>query len=746
MATVIEKVKRDMCTGCGACKNICPVDAISMQMNKEGFIYPVIDYSKCVNCGKCVNTCPVHEPKYKNKKNPECLAVWAKDEIRMKSASGGVFSAFAEYVLENGGYICGAAWADEWAVEHIVGNSEEDLDKIRNSKYVQSDIANSYKEIKNLLSQKEMVLFCGTPCQVAGLYAYLEHKEYKNLYTMDLVCHGVPSPKVLRKYVKEKFADKPIKNIDFRAKDVYGWCSSITVTFEDGEVYRDTHDRDIFYRAFLPCIALRKSCEQCPFSKLPRQGDLTIGDFWGIDRYNPQLNDRKGTSVVLVNNNQGKKILNLIEGKISVKERVPMEYAVHINKTIEKPFKAHYGRKHFFQSLDILPLEKLVTNSIENHYDVGVVGLWYGFNYGSILTYYALYEVLKQYGYDPFMMAKPSKMWLEKYADKQSLAGRFIYPRCNVMNYRNHDYDWNMMNNHCDAFIVGSDVVWNYEICGREAGSFFFLDWVKDSKKKIAYASSFGQGYNAPAEVQAKDKYYFKKFDAVAVREQEAVDICAEKFQVHADMVLDPVFLCDKEIYYRIARSQKKIQQSIMAYILGANIEKRNILVKMSEKLGLNLRIYANPNNETRGKEILQLPIVEGANVENWLADMMNCEYFIGDSFHGLCFALIFQKKFVCVVNKDISGLVRFTNLLRICGLEDRLVYTDTSEEKIFEIMTQEIDYVEVFSRLEPYLSYSENWLKTVLAKPKEIQYGDSEKMYELEERINEICKKYLTN
>lgn len=744
MCNVNRNVPKHICTGCCTCQSTCPVDAISMKADREGFLYPIVDNEKCIKCEICSKKCPVLNPQYTNTDKPRCIATFANDDIRLKSASGGIYAAFAEKILEQDGYICGAVYKSDWSVEHIVGNTLDVLEKTRNSKYVQSNAGLVYRDVEKLLENGKKVLFSGTPCQVAGLYAFLDYKKYNNLFTMDLICHGVPSHKVLRKYLNENYGNKSIKNIDFRAKDYYGWSTEMTVEFDDGDIYRNTHDKDTFYQSFLPCLALRKSCETCIFSKLPRQGDISIGDFWGIDRYKPELNDKKGTSVVLVNNKKGAKIVNIISDMLNTIEDVPIEYALKVNKTIAAPFKAHFGRKHFFLSLDILPMEKLIDHAMNNHYDVGIAGLWYGFNYGSILTYYALYETIKQFGLDPFLLAKPYKLWTERYADVNSIAGKFIYPRCNVMNYRQHDNDWLMMNNHCDAFLVGSDVVWNYEVCGRESGAFFFLDFVQDNKKKIAYASSFGQSYNTPFNEHEKNKYYMQKFDAVSVREMQAVEICRDKFHVKADMVLDPVFLCDRQKYDAIADSiSLSPSRKIMAYILGPNIKKRNLLLNISADKKTPICMYANPNNMEVCKEIMQLPITNDTSVEYWLYDLKNCDLYIGDSFHGLCFSLIFKKNFICVVERNVAGLVRFTNLLSICGLEDRLVFSDEPYQKIKEILNRDINYEEVDKRLEKYIEFSKKWLENALKEPKSFTYGLEDRVFELEKKLNELYSRH---
>ena len=718
----IYNVTEDKCSGCGLCKNICPVDAISMVENSEGFIYPHIDMGKCINCGKCLRYCPVENPEYNNNKNPECHAIYANDDIRMKAASGGIFSAFAEKVIKEGGVAAGAAYGENFSVEFKMAETLEELEPLKSSKYVQGDAKYIYRDVKEKLLAGKTVLFGGCPCQVAALYKFLEDTNLDNLYTMDIICHGVPSPKVFRKYLDENFKEKHIYKIDFRDKTVYGWSTEMNIYFDDKTVFRKLHTQDAYYNAFLPCMSLRKSCSKCRFSVLPRQGDITIGDFWGIDHFDKSLNDRKGTSVVLVNNKKGRSILKQCS-QLWVRDVVtPIDEALRVNKTIIQPFKPHPARKRFFENLDKCPLDILVKKCSTHHYDIGIVGLWYGLNYGSILTYYALYKVVNDMGFDAIMVNKPNELWISRYIDRNTIANKFIYENCYVSNVRDTRDDWEELNDHCDAFIVGSDVVWNYQICGEQSHQFFFLDFVDDKKKKIAMASSFGSGYNAPEDERILDGYYLQKFDYVGVREKEGVDICKTKFNVEASRVMDPVFLCDKKYYLQFADKVNLQSKApfLAAYILGPDQEKYNIVKKVSGMLDCNIEIIENPNTPGKLEKILGAKPLPTPSVEEWLSYIKNCEFFVGDSFHGLCFSLICNKPFLIAVNSNVSGMARFTTLLGMVGLQDRLFITDKDNiSKIDDIINKKIDYTIVNKILENSSRESYEWLLNALKSEK---------------------------
>lgn len=736
------------CTGCSACNNICPVKAIVMKENRDGFLYPVIDKEKCTGCGLCTKTCPVNNPQYRNLDKPECMAVVGKDEVREHSASGGVFAVLAEHMLKKKGFICGAAFQKDFSVGHriVSGSNEKELMTLRGTKYVQSDMNTCYADTKELLENDGMVLFSGLPCQVAGLYAYLG-KEYDELYTIDLLCHGVPSYKVFRQYVHDKFPGKEISSLNFRDKRNFSWSSNMSIEFTDGTIYRNDHAHDSFYRAFLSGMAVRESCSSCPFSKLPRQGDLTIGDFWGISNYRPDLNDSKGTSVMLINNEKGSKLFSHVFQQFKKTESMPLEYAIKGNPPIISPFRMHPARTRFFNGLGVKKFDVLVEEARRFHFDVAIVDLWYGINYGSILTAYALYEVVKTFGLEPVMLYKPAELWNEKFEKRDSIAGAFIYKRCNVSNPRRDRFDWRNLNDNIDSFIVGSDVVWNYDICGKGSGYFFFLDFVNDDKRKISYASSFGSGYNAPEDVRAHAEYYLKKFDYVSVRETEAVRICRGKFGVEATQVLDPVFLCDRTVYEQdAAQSEVDIKEAyIFAYILGPNKVKNAVLSRVEKILRKKVVLTVNPNELEKCRKLADRPATDAISVEDWLKYIQNCDYFVGDSFHGLCFSLIFHKQFVIAIDRNMASKGRFISLLSMLGMENRIVYQNEAESRLQEVINSKIDYDMVEKELQRLKAESMNWLRSSLFNVKTINYTDGEILRaEMDERFRILQERIM--
>lgn len=363
--TVLKIVKEKNCSGCGACEQLCPTKAIHLEANREGFLVPELDMDKCVNCGLCLKKCTSHNPVYKNRSLPDCYAVMAFDEIRKISSSGGMFTIAAQYVLKQGGVVCGAAYRKDFSVEHILVDKEEELVKLRGSKYIQSYASAVFPEIKRRLENWQMVLFTGMPCQVAGLYAYLG-KEYNNLYTMDLLCHGITSYKVFEKYHQDVLDGKRLIRLEFKEKEPWGWHAGVNAYFEEGGKYSKPAEIDPYYIAYLNSISKNHTCATCMSNRLPRQGDITMGDFWGIGRHDGDMHDGKGTSVVLINNEKGNYLFEQLQENIYRSKREPLEVAIRGNHIIREPYKLHKNRNSFFEYFDSLKFTKLALGCRQN--------------------------------------------------------------------------------------------------------------------------------------------------------------------------------------------------------------------------------------------------------------------------------------------------------------------------------------------------------------------------------------------
>ena len=348
------------CCGCTACQQICPVQCIVMTSDEEGFLYPKINEGQCIGCQKCEAVCPIQTPPLVKGKTQTYVGYAKNEKIRRRSSSGGIFSLAAEYVLKRGGAVFGAAFDDALAVHHICVESEEDLDKLRGSKYVQSSLENTYAQAEEYLIDGRWVLFSGTACQIAGLKNYLG-KEYDRLLTIDVLCHGVPSPKIWKLYLEEQERKHhgKITSIQFRDKRL-GWkLYSIRILFADGGEYAVPFPDDVFMNMFLANIDLRPACHDCRFKEFPRVSDMTIGDCWGIENYMPEMDDDKGTSLFMVHSPKGERILEAIREDLAVKE-AELNRFLSGDADLRKSVDMHPNRKKYWagvyrgESLDVL--------------------------------------------------------------------------------------------------------------------------------------------------------------------------------------------------------------------------------------------------------------------------------------------------------------------------------------------------------------------------------------------------------
>lgn len=365
------KDKKD-CMGCYACSSICPESCISMDSDSEGFWYPKVNYDKCIKCGLCVRVCPIIN-KITVENNPKAYACNNKDEdVRLESSSGGIFTLAADQVIDSGGVVFGVGFDEEFKVVHTYIENKEELHKFRGSKYVQSKIGNTYEQAKSFLAQGRKVLFTGTPCQIGGLKSYLG-KEYENLFCMDNICHGVPSPKVWGRYLSYRSteAGSEPRRIAFRLKNE-GWkLYSVSFLFKNDTEYRETLRTDLYMRAFLKDVCLRPSCYACEFKTLNRESDITLADFWGIQNILPEMDDDKGTSLIFVNSDLGQTMLEKIKDNIRYKE-VDIDQAVSYNPSAIKSVDMNPNRDSFFEELDQLDFDKLVKKYCTDKLDVRI--------------------------------------------------------------------------------------------------------------------------------------------------------------------------------------------------------------------------------------------------------------------------------------------------------------------------------------------------------------------------------------
>lgn len=691
------------CTGCGVCCEICPVEAIQMKPDAKGFLIPRVDEEKCVHCGRCVAGCPTQVDFGAGFRKQLCYAVQMEDEFLMAGSSGGVFPALAEYVLEQGGYVAGAVFMEDFSVQHIVSRQRVDIERMYGSKYVQSNVAKVYKEIKQLLEADELVLFSGCACQVAGLRAYLG-REYAKLYLIDVVCHGVPSPGAWQERVEALCAKHgEIQEISFRNKRHLDWNSGLYVRFADGGEH--LAENDIFVQEFLNNWILRDSCYNCEF-KAEAYSDLTLGDFWGIGMMDEEYGE-KGTSFVTVNTEKGGRLFRCLANRGERMALFPVKGAVAGNPCIERAVGDNEMRRRLSQKKEAGLGWKQALDAVfaELHFDIAMVCMW-SRNYGNAITNYALYHTLEK---------KHSVIAIDtggiRPQDKFSEFARVYYQMASELY---PDGDKEKLQESVDTFLVGSDQVWNYRyIQDNNWGHYFQLGFVGKDKRKVSYASSFGtKGLEPPA---AEYGVEYQDFNAVSVREEFGVESCRMKYGIPAVQVLDPVFLLRADEYEALLPERSMEEEPyILAYLLTPSVEKREYCESFQRKMGGIKLVYIIDNalhNRNRFRHILKFENVKvELAVEEWIAYLHGAQYIITDSFHGTCFALIFQKQFVSFVNRE-SDRFKFFN--KLPGVADRVL--ETADEEGLQVFDKPLDYADVERYLAAERERSLGWLEAAL-------------------------------
>lgn len=339
------------CTGCTACMSICPRNCIEMSIDTEGFNYPkIIDMASCVECGACERVCPIIKNEMGYNAEPKVYSAISLDEVnRQESSSGGIFSEISRVILERGGVIYGAAYNDTFEISHCCIDNIADLKKIKGAKYAESNLEHTFLEIIKRLKKGQYVLFSGTPCQVAGLKSFVK-KDFENLICIDFVCHGVPSPMAWKEYIKyraQQDADgKMPVSINLRSK-ITGWSKyqySNLFQYDNGKEYSSISSQSLFMKLFVGDYISRTSCSTCKFKGYHRVSDITLGDFWGIWDIEPEMDDNKGTSVVLLQSEKAQLLWEEIRDKIVFKQ-VSLENASQQNPSMLFASKAKENRE-----------------------------------------------------------------------------------------------------------------------------------------------------------------------------------------------------------------------------------------------------------------------------------------------------------------------------------------------------------------------------------------------------------------
>ena len=673
-----------------------------MEQDAEGFLSPRIDEALCIDCGLCSKLCPVENPSYLHEAEPRCFAALASDELRRgASSSGAVFPVLAEAVLARGGAVCGAAFRKDWSVGHIVAETADELELLKNSKYVQSDMGDCFPQVKSLLEAGRPVLFSGTPCQVAGLRAFLR-KDYEQLQTVDILCHGVPSPGVWHGWLKENFDLADIRDIRFRDKrGGWGGARAFAVELKDGAVPPFVReDAEAYTEAFLGGSSIRRSCGQCPFNRLPRQGDLTLGDYWGIRKVKKSLDDGLGTSIVLENSAKGRAMLEAVSARFKTLEETPLAAGIRGNHNIVGSSAISGDRETFFRIYAARGASAALRFFSRDESDCKIVNFWFSANYGANLTCYALQESLFAMGYSAkvvnYMPEKRRMGWMGSFAEEFALSHLHLtrpVPTYSALRE---------LNAVTGTFLVGSDQVFRHEYCLGAGGPIYKLDFVEPGKKRIAASASFGTlEYDGPEQARERFRRSLGRFSAISVREQAGVDIF-RGMGLEAEQIIEPVFYLPAERWHALAEAGKAEQGGVLYFSLsykGATKEPPAASF-LSKALGVPLHTQKFSKNRS---------------VADWLDSMRKADFVVTDSFHGMCFALLFHRPFA-VLSSYGHMRSRMDQILGLLGLRDRIIAPDAGEG--LEVLLKPIDWAAVDAVLAAEKDRALAWLKTALEAP----------------------------
>lgn len=725
-------INKNKCVSCMACYAACPVQAIEILTDEDGFYFPFIKEDKCIKCGRCTSICPINNENNRcfNKKIqvPEIYACTIGDyETKMSSSSGGMFTVLADYTLKSNGYVCGCILDDNLKAIHIVSNKYDDIKKMQGSKYIQSNIGNSFIEIKKLLDENKLVLFSGTPCQVAGLNAFLG-KDYDNLISIDLVCTCINPPYLLKEYIDSITGDNvsKIENISFRNK-ITGWKEfSFLIEWLDTvgnrRVNYDQFFNGLFFKGFLTHLWMKNACEQCSYGNANRNSDFTLGDFWNIEEFDSTISDNKGLSLVMLNTLKSQRIFSDIKFNLEICKKIDYNWAINSQPVIcGKGYYKHKNQDKYFKYVPkhYSPLE--LTKDLLGINKVGILTYDFSINYGAHLQAWALCKKIEDLGFTPKIIR-----WANHYRETlgyendtmKSFREKYL-PRTAPL-YTENELQSEIWD--CNRIIIGGDQVFrNWQTEDSLPITRYFGDFVFGKKVLASYGASFGLDFfNGNNYLINECKKLLKRFDKIGIREQSGVNILKNTFDVNGTEVLDPVFLQEKEDYEKIIADASDIYTPDFKYlaymVLDGSVGFSDISEDLTAKL--NGTKIININADKNG---------DFNNIEQWLNYIKNAEFIITDSFHCVAMCIIFEKPFI-VVNRDYGGTARIINILNKFNLQER--FKNTLDDINHEDILIKIDWIKVREILKREKEKASNFLlEILLLKPNYKPKYENEKL-----------------
>ena len=709
-----------------------------MHYDEEGFLYPIVDDSLCIRCNICNKVCPVGDDKpiLEAEDALSAYACWNgnTDEL-LKSSSGGVFSLLAHAIFARGGVVCGVVYDEQGTVFHDFATDASGLERMRGSKYVQSDLRDCFKHIKQYIKEKRIVLFSGTSCQVAGLKFYLGRlAEHDNLYCIELICGGTPSPKLLQSHFAHCCPDlKQINYFSFRDKK-FGWSKVFYVKYtnEQGEenTFLEHAGKDPYIDAMFSAISLRPACYNCKFREGRAKADICIGDLWALPIIAPDARPPHGASSALIFSEKGQQLYNQASLQLAYNKKVsPLSTAINNGYYYRPPAIEQATRDAFFENFKQgLTLAQNMKAIEPLRHRVAILNHAGHSNHGSNLTAFALQEHLRRKGYDASTVSlRPYRCAVE--TDFRNFAN-FAYAS---LRFGQHIYgaaDASKLNEHYQSFIAGSDQIWRYPQAEQRRAAFpaFMLEFAAAGKRRIAYAGSFGVDHcNIPEALKPMMQRGMDNYDAISAREHEGAAILDKEFGLaDVPIVLDPVFLLSKRDWQRFSHAAADAESTggVASYFFFSSQE-------------LSPAIQALATEQKLSHNALQ----EAQDTMSWLRQIELTECLVTDSFHALCFAIIYQRPFIAV-SSPARGMSRIQSILDILGLTSRLINLEscTADEltaRISQLYQEPINYSLVSEIIQRQSARSSQWLIDALQSPAK------DKSYTIEASPQAIAQEY---
>ena len=708
--------KIENCINCGLCKDICPTKAISYQY-KNGFKTAVIDKEKCIKCKSCIKICPLNK-NYEQIELQEISVLRLKDEKKINdSSSGGVFGEIARFYIKKNFIIYGATFNQDNKVTHKRVASINEINSLMKSKYVQSDLNNVFNDVNKDLNDNKKVIFSGTPCQIAALKAYLK-KDYLNLITIDIICHGTPSPKIWDNYMKyiEAKEKSKIENIDFRYNNQKEITKNFLIKLQNKKNIEMSLYESNYGGAFLNNIILNNSCYNCKFKNSKNLSDITLGDAHGYknEKYKNKF------SLVIMNTKKGKDIIKSIENKFNVYKDFETEDLVKYNYPIIYPPLKHPNSKYILANYNKYEKKHILPNYQENQIDydkknVGILNFYYeNYNFGANLVAYSLSEIIKNMGYNPYIINFNPFPPIDTFEQFKTI--EFVKFREKYLNltreYKNSNELYET-NEYINAFVVGSDQVWRKAITHNNFTT-YFLDFAKWSKKCLSYGASFGNDLFEGNSIEKKEcGILLKKFSSISVREEDAKKIVKELSKMESTQVLDPTLLLTKDNYNELLEkeNQNEIEEKYVAvYCL---FEQDETFENEIKRLFKDTKIIDIKQKEEK-IPLLKKSFMQYRSIYEWINLIKNAEFVITDSYHGMLFSILYNKNFICL-GKNSKAKSRFDTISNLFAgnIKTRIVETIQEIKKIDDLI--ELDYLEINKKIEENRKKSIDFLEKAL-------------------------------